>query len=41
MIRPRMMWKVHTVPIDKHKENSKFGITIRKWNQIKQLILNN
>jgi len=39
MIRPRRTWKVHAVPVDKHKEDSKFGVTISKCNQgIKQLI---
>jgi hypothetical protein len=30
MIRPRIMWKVRTVPVDKHKENSKYvnGISV-------------
>jgi hypothetical protein len=36
---PRRMWKFDTVAVDKRKEYSKFGNTIRKWNQgIKQLI---
>jgi len=39
MIRPKLKWKAHTVQVDKHKEKSKFGVTIRKCNQgIKQLI---